>query len=354
MKVLVFEWLVGGGIAGDTAMPSNDPFLVQGADMYGAILKDCFNLGLDVLSPVDPHRVQAIADFESLRRNENYHITPIDRAQNLEPTLQTLAREADHIVLIAPECEGILLQCLDWLDSFQSKLVCGPANLIEIFADKNATQERLKCAGVPVPIGAVLPRELSDGLDENALEELLSKNQGLSWPLVVKPSDGAGGDNVLICHDLAQLNLAISKLRRSCDSLRVERYIVGTPVSVSIVRNEGQTRLLPATEQRFSNTENPRPKGLKNESLQPIGHFVKSIYPLEESLQRRAASLAEAVAHTFPQWRGYLGVDMVLAEDGADVVIELNPRLTASWCTLQAETGFNLMQFLLPLHKTDS
>jgi len=54
MKILVFEWLVGGGVAGDKTTPPDDPFLVQGASMYGAILDDCLKLGAEVHSPLDP------------------------------------------------------------------------------------------------------------------------------------------------------------------------------------------------------------------------------------------------------------------------------------------------------------
>ena len=74
---------------------------------------------------------------------------------------------------------------------------------------------------------------------------------------------------------------------------------------------------------------------------------MESVYPLQESLQRRAATLATAVAQAIPTWHGYLGVDMILADTGPDVVVELNPRLTASYPKIRTETGFNLIEFLL-------
>lgn len=347
MRILVFEWLVGGGAAGEEALPPDDPFLVQGAGMYGAILDDCLKLGAEVHSPLDPRHTQAISNFEDLRRHDNFHITPIEIAQSVEPTLQSLAKESDHIFLIAPECEGILTRCLQWLDGFQSKLVCGPQNLIEIFANKNQTQQLLKSEGVSVPSGIPLPPGILAGGDGRALGKLIAAAEELSWPLVLKPCDGAGGDDVFLCHNLEQLE-ATAKKENTNQVLRAERYIAGTPVSVSIVRNQHETRLLPATEQRFSSTWNQqRPDDLKNAQAEPVGHFVESAYPLQENLQRRAAALATTVAATFPTWHGYLGVDMILADNGPDVVVELNPRLTASYETIRAETGFNLMEFLL-------
>jgi len=329
MKILVFEWLVGGGIAGEADISSSDPFLVQGAGMYRAILDDCLMLGAEVLSPLDPRRSHAIADFETLRSHDNFHITPITIERDLEPVLRSLAQQADHILLIAPECEGILARCVQWLDGFQSKLVCGPQSLIETFTDKNATQQLLQSEGIFVPTGISLPTAILNDGQGRGLHETIA-------------------DNVFLCHNLDQLYSACSMLNDSGATLRVERYIAGTPVSVSIVRNENETQLLPGTEQQFSKTwNNQDAEKSKNTNPDPIGHFVKSAYPLEEKLQHRAEALATLVAAALPQWRGYLGVDMVLADDGPDVVVELNPRLTASYETVRAETGFNLMEFLL-------
>lgn len=348
MKILVFEWLIGGGIAGGASIPSSDPFLAQGAGMYGAILDDCLTLGAEVLSPLDPQYTRSIANFEASRVHDNFHVTQINTSQDLEPALKSLAQQADHIFLIAPECDGILNRCLGWLNGFQSKLVCGPQSLIETFADKNATQQLLKSKGIAVPNGTMPSSAIQTCDAGQGSRELFATIEGASWPLVVKPSDGAGGDGVSLCHKSDQLSSAIEMLKESGTSARVERYVAGTPVSVSIVRNQHETRLLPGSEQRFSNTRSRMPqKDFEDVNPEPIGHFVESVYPLQKDQQLRAAALADAVAAAFPTWRGYLGVDMVLADDGPDVVVELNPRLTASYATIRAETRFNLIEFLL-------
>jgi predicted ATP-grasp superfamily ATP-dependent carboligase len=348
MKILVFEWLVGGGVAGDDTLPLDDPFLIQGAGMYGAILEDCLKLGAEVHSPLDPLRTQAIGNFQILCRHDGFHIAPVDVGRDLKPTLQRLAKETDHIFLIAPECDGILTQCLQWLEGFQPKLVCGPQNLINIFANKHFTQRLLQKQSIAVPLGIPLPSGIfADGRGW-ALGKFIEAHEALAWPLVVKPPGGAGGEGVQLCHNLEQLETAVATQGNTDEALWAENYIAGLSVSVSIVRNQDETRLLPATEQRFSNLWNQqRPNDSKNSNPEPVGHFVESVYPLQESLQRRAAVLATAVAEAFPDWHGYLGVDMILADNGPDVVVEINPRLTASYETIRAETGFNLMEFLL-------
>ncbi len=348
MRILVFEWLVGGGVAGDQSLSPDDPFLAQGADMYGAIVDDCLELGFEVASPLDPQRAERIVNFEELRHNDNVQFTPVTSAGQIKQTLLSLAQRADHILLIAPECEGILNRCVQWLDEFQSKLLCGPKNLIEIFANKNATQELLTSKGIAVPQGIALTPDILVGGVEKALRRIITATDGIAWPLVVKPSDGAGGENVLLCSNPQQLQWAITMQTKCTEDLRAERYIAGTPASVSIARNQHETRLLPATKQQFSNAcQQRRPLDFEKTTPEPIGHFLKSTYPLEYKLRQRAETLAASVADALPTWRGYLGIDMVLADEGPDVVVELNPRLTASYPTVCADGQFNLIRFLL-------
>lgn len=324
--------------------------------MFGAIVDDCLKLEMEVLAPVDPQVAGALQDYENWRGNPLFHITPVADTRQLKPTLQTLAAKADQIVLIAPESAGILTDCVQWLKELRSKLVCGPESLIGICADKNACQKMLASRGVAVAAGVALPHpELVDAKDH-----FMAKGKALQGPLVIKPADGAGGEHVLLCGDADQLNAAWKTIEQSGGDWRMERYIEGRPISVSIVRSAAEVVLLPATEQCFSagwhDWRDWQPPSLAQKSgkmpPQPIGHFVESVFPLAEDLQQRAEALAWQVADALPQWRGYLGVDMVLADTGPDVVVELNPRLTMSYHSIRRETGFNLIEFYNRCRKT--
>ena len=48
-----------------------------------------------------------------------------------------------------------------------------------------------------------------------------------------------------------------------------------------------------------------------------------------------------------PGLSGYVGVDVVLGNDGRDWAIEINPRLTTSYVGLRALAGFNLAEAML-------
>jgi predicted ATP-grasp superfamily ATP-dependent carboligase len=73
--------------------------------------------------------------------------------------------------------------------------------------------------------------------------------------------------------------------------------------------------------------------------------------PLEPNLEARAITLAQSAVDAVGRPRGYVGVDVVLADRmDRDVVIEINPRLTTSYLGLRQLARTNLMAVLLGLH----
>ena len=62
----------------------------------------------------------------------------------------------------------------------------------------------------------------------------------------------------------------------------------------------------------------------------------------------RWARLADRVAAAIPGLWGYVGVDLLLTPAGP-VVLEINPRLTTSYCGLRAALGINTAALVLGL-----
>ena len=244
----------------------------------------------------------------------------------LEKRLLEIAADVDCIMLIAPESDGILCQCLDWLEQHSARLICRPAELIKRFADKNRTQTFLQENGIAVAAGYPLTDPATPPT--------------LNFPLVVKPADGAGGDAVFVCHQQSDYASLVASKKLAAGTWRVEQFVSGIPVSVSLAQSDGDLLVLPPTGQLFESRS--AASGLKL-----LGHYNGTLFPLEKTLANRATALAHQVARCIPQWRGYLGIDMILADDGSDVVIEINPRMTMSYCHLRKATGVNVMQLLL-------
>ena len=79
--------------------------------------------------------------------------------------------------------------------------------------------------------------------------------------------------------------------------------------------------------------------------------YLGGSVPLDESnLGERAHALSVAAVGSFPDPRGFIGVDLVLGEtEKDDRVVEINPRPTTSYCALRRRSSVNLAGLSLEL-----
>ena len=117
---------------------------------------------------------------------------------------------------------------------------------------------------------------------------------------------------------------------KDASRFRIEEYVPGRSVSVSVLCGPTENYFLPATEQIFN--------------AEPFGNYVEAGWPISVELAERARRLAEQVVNALPATRGYIGIDMILSSESPefDCVIEVNPRLTMSYLRLSQICEFNL------------
>ena len=65
--------------------------------------------------------------------------------------------------------------------------------------------------------------------------------------------------------------------------------------------------------------------------------------PLNHPFKQEAFDLAEKVVDSFYGFQGYVGVDLVLAQE-KPYVVDVNPRLTTSYVGLRKVVNFNLFK----------
>jgi len=284
----------------ETPLDPEDTFLQQGSAMFTALVDDFVAAGHHVVAPLDSR----VVAMELPRLSGQWDVPralfqPEIISSGLQTTLVNLASSADLIVLIAPECDQILTTCYQWLAEYRDKWLGGPSKWIKMASDKNALQSFLATNNIPVP----------------------NPNFNPSEPWVAKPTDGAGSEDILVFDSPERLDEF-----RGRYSWRVERFVPGEPVSVSVVRTKAGLTFLPPTGQSFAG-------GLGS----AIGAYTGARYPLEKSLADRAKALAVQTVEVLPAFLGYIGIDMILATDGPDVVVEINPRMTMSYCHLPVD-----------------
>lgn len=305
MNVLVFEWMVGGGSwhEGEPLDPDCH-FFRQGYSMFECVVKDLQKIGCCVSTTVDSrYPIQIEVDSVSVTCRDE-----------LKPALLELASAADAILLIAPESGGILKQLLIWLSTYASKLISPNLDFVTLASSKQLTCQHLLAHGIGVPEGFFISDQ------DHSIDIFTS----LELPCVAKPDDGAGSDQISRIEDWAKYKVPTTGV------WRIERLVPGKSVSVSVVSNEGTVTVLTPTEQAFD---------------RPLGHYVTAVAIQDPMLVDRAASLAIQAANVLPTTVGYFGIDMIIGDD--DVVVDVNPRLTASYCRLREIEDFNIAQLML-------
>lgn len=400
VRVLVFEWFYGGG--GWNFHPSPDPydlvntdFFRQGREMLAAVTDDLVRLGHHVTLLEDARLNQHSASI----RLSNVARTPVPNYQAVKSTLVHQAAQADKFLLIAPETDGILLECCRWLnplDTRDERSLNPNLFFVELTSNKQRTADWLESRGVPVPRGCLL----SDGLDINSQrrigqdenrrgqafqcfsseiesfddfrhiqfresnsQKIESRPRGqdleLQLPVIVKPIDGAGSDDVICCRNWKQLQRIMQ--HQNASRFRVEEFVRGISVSVSVIGNRQDYYVLPATEQIFGNPARYSFESPENGQFEIIGRgsYLKARFPVgdpkkfnarqQADFANRANRLAIQAVRALPETTGYFGIDMILNDEDSkfDSVIEINPRLTLSYKWLREIVTDNLAQKIL-------
>ncbi len=373
MQIFVFEYFTGGGLDTSDGELLASPLLAEARGMVSALVADfcevkaaatnhpltdntavgqracAFDYGLNEGEYLSSVQVVSTRDAR-LPPLHPVGCAVIEVAGDVSQVVRKLSAESDWTVLIAPEQDGELWKLAKLVESAGGRLLSPNSTFIEIASSKQATVEALARAAVPVPKGMVLA-------GGQALPA------GIQFPVVIKPIDGCGSQGVRLVHNAEELARLVGVPRASHGQgrgresiaievnqerkllpqstpdpigMRVEEYVAGLPVSVSLLCGPGGWHALPACEQRLT----------RDGRFEYLGGRL----PLETELDERARRLAMRAMVGLPATTGYVGFDLVLghAADGSgDRVIEVNPRLTTSYVGLRAASQRNLAAAML-------
>jgi predicted ATP-grasp superfamily ATP-dependent carboligase len=151
-------------------------------------------------------------------------------------------------------------------------------------------------------------------------------------PWAVKPDDGAGCDGLELFPDRAA---ALARLTAAGGRLVAQPWIAGEALSLSLLCGRGAPLLLACNRQRLGRHD---------------GHITLDAILVNDvaDTDGQLARLARGVADAIPGLWGYVGVDLVQGAEGP-LVLEVNPRLTTSYCGLRAALGCNTAALVVEL-----
>ena len=285
MKILAIEHF--------TAFDPESSLACEGLAMLLAVARDLAGLP-DVRVAVAVKRAESLTD--SL-------VEPFLVEETPPGEWSRAASSFDGVLVIAPEMNRIATELVMRLEIAGAKLLSPPARFVEWASDKLAVARFLPAISPPTN-GACAS----------------------SGDFVVKPRDGVGCLATAFVEG-SRLTDATTAIRRSGfdGELIVQPRVVGQAMSVAIVGRKGKKPIiLPAAEQRIEETVNTKVPTFRSLTYQggrlPI-----------DGVEDRVASLIASLWNAVEPFDGWFGVDFILADDGRDVIVDVNPRVTTSY-----------------------
>jgi len=290
--------------------------------MLNAVAEDLMRGGWEVVTLVDSRLTGKVAKHDLMVQHE------VGASVDLVTVLLSLAQDCDAVLVIAPETDSILSRCLNWLEPVKHKLLNPDAVFTKLASSKSALFEYLKSKGFEqFPDGI----NFQDFLDQVDPADRSDWDLAFGLPAVLKPDDGAGSEEVVLVTDWPSL---ASKQSRPKNEYRLEEFVPGTAVSVSVLCGGDQCDVLAPTIQLFESDAKVASSG---GDVIFGSHYVGAGFPVAEGISRRAVGLVCEVLKSLPKTRGYIGMDLVISDSSdrlEDRLIEINPRLTMSYSRL--------------------
>jgi tyramine---L-glutamate ligase len=309
MRILVHEFVTGGGLAGRDVAVS---LAREGLAMLTALIAD--------LAAVHRHQIVTTVDPRfALPAPPGVEVVTLSPGSEGRATLDALIASADAVWLIAPETNRCLERLAVRVERKGRTLLGSGAMAIRRASDKARLPRRLARHGVPHPKTRVLG---PGGVWGKAAREV-------GYPLIVKPARGAGCHGVCLARNVRELRDAVHIARRANgrESLLLQRYVAGTAASVSLLTDGRRAVALTVNAQSVR-------------ASRPFSYHGGKT-PFDHPLAGKAVETALRTCQALPGLRGYIGVDLVLTESEA-VVIEVNPRLTTAYLGVRSALGGNI------------
>jgi predicted ATP-grasp superfamily ATP-dependent carboligase len=321
LNLLIIECFSGGGYA-NTRLSSS--ILCEAYAMMRTLIADAKAAGHTVTTFLD-YRLKM---FNPPNKADN--TVTVSHPDQLYEMLAELSGAFDAVYVIGPESDQTLENLVKTVETSGGNSLNCTSEAINHVSNKQTFYESVKKCGITVPETVVI--DIHEKVD---VVRRLTKPLG--YPLVFKPVDGVGCGGLSVVKQKTGIEQAMHKvaLESQCEQFVAQKLVKGEPASVCVY-STGREAVAVSLNKQFVTL------GAPHEESRYLGGVVPFIHPMK----REAFSFVEKVVLLERGLRGYVGVDMVLAEDGP-VVVEVNPRLTVSYIGLSKVMNFNPAQALI-------
>jgi tyramine---L-glutamate ligase len=306
LNIWVCEYVSAGGLASES-MPAS--LLQEGLLMRDALLADLSELDVNCITSHDV-RVMPPVSVSSMA------IQPADDIFALWRK-QLATNDVDACWVIAPETDGILERMYQLVQEAGKCWIGCSADAIRKTTSKSLMTDICDQSGISVIPGRYL-KELIP------LQSLTwYENTMAGW--VIKPDDGAGCEHTFHFNNDSEVTEFNNNIKNNYsfpyDKLLLQPYIAGQALSMSVLSTKDQVKVIAGHQQRI--TINQGKFSFEGAGVNQAAQYL----PLMQAL-------AERIKKAIPGLIGYWGADMILTDNNALTLVEINPRLTTPYIEL--------------------
>ena len=302
MKILLFEYITGGGLI-DHTLPSS--LVNEGKIMLNAIAND-----FGRISNVD---VYAFRDYRLGSNTTPDHEIAIKPGRTHTEEIELLFKDIDAVLIIAPETNDILTSLCEEYSNYTFTLLNSTVDAIRLTSNKLDTyQYLLESDVVQIPT-----------YHQGEINEIRANKY------VMKPIYGVGCENLFIARNHDDVVNKLEKL--GYENFIIQPFLTGIHASICLLCWDGESHILSVNEQCIKEEQDTLVlKGCR------VNAFDKS----------RFEPFCKNLIQAFPGLRGYIGVDILITENEI-ILVELNPRITTSYVGLRDALGINPAKLML-------
>ena len=302
MRHFLLEFITGGGLSGQD-LPKT--LSREGEVMIQTLIYELIEAGYSDIALTRDKRSDSC----------DYKVKQYIVRESLEEELHERINQSDITWLIAPETDDCLARLAELFIRKGNIFVGSDPDAIRVASSKLLTCRQLTEANIKV----VDTRTLDDEIPDSET----------GW--VIKPNDGAGGENCYFINDKKRLAEIIAEKKNN--NYVIQPFIDGRHMSMSLLVFDDAVRLLACNEQHVEIKDGVA-------SLSAIG--VNECLFLRDKMM----GLATKIVSKISGFAGYIGVDLI-AIDNELFVLEINPRFTTAYAGLSQSLGFNITKKIL-------
>ncbi|MDQ7089675.1 MAG: ATP-grasp domain-containing protein [Methylococcales bacterium] len=307
MKILVFEYVCGGGLCAED-LPTG--LAKEGLLMLSAMIKD--------LSALPEHSFSVLIDCRFTHHfKADFEMISIQKESDILTIFKQALVKVDSVWLVAPESEGILFKFTRLVELADKQLLSPPSDSLVKMTDKWQTFQALSSHHIPTVTTAILTKNMPP----------------FTGKVIIKKRDGVGCEDCFIMDSPLDLSQQLEYLTPP-EKYIIQPFIHGENLSLSAIFKHGNAELLCVNRQHIQ---------IKNKHIKLQACEVNyAIEPTEFKL------LLNKIALAFPRLWGYVGIDLI-SHQQQWLVLEINPRLTSSYAGISQALHINVAAAILKL-----